>query len=162
MKYKIRGILDFDECLYHSLVSDVGTSMAYLSLSKAAGDRPLHYSAVFLAGYQTVNPLTPEELSVLHICQAARFTMSLVTGLHYHSLQPENAYFLLTQPGWPILEQLWKMDVVDLHEMWRDVAAECTLYRFDSLKRHLTNGTNSAQSPPAGLTFHGQIHYIET
>ena len=126
--YKLGGVLDFDDSQYNSYVYDVGISMMYLSLSKAAENQPLHASAAFLAGYQCVYPLTQVELEVLHVCQAARYTQSLVMGLYTYTLQPGNEYLLETQNGWPVLENLWGMDVEKLWKMWQDVANECAKF----------------------------------
>ncbi|XP_072028479.1 hydroxylysine kinase-like [Amphiura filiformis] len=63
--YQLCGVIDFDIAEYNCLIFDVGISMMYMSLSKAAKTNPLKVSAAVLAGYQHVNPLTPTELEVL-------------------------------------------------------------------------------------------------
>ncbi|XP_072029832.1 hydroxylysine kinase-like [Amphiura filiformis] len=130
VNYKLSNAVDFDDSHYNCLVFDIGISMMYMAVSKPAENHPLHASAAFLAGYQHVNPLTPEELEVLHICQAARFAQSLIMGLYtYTYIQPGNDYLLLTQNSWPIIEDLWEMKVDSVRKMWTDVAMECA--KFD-------------------------------
>ena len=89
---------------------------------------PTAATAYFLAGFQSVIPLTAEEISLLYLCMVARMSQELVLGLHDYRLQPGNEYILITQEkGWKFLQELWgdpgARDRVE--KLWKTIADTC-------------------------------------
>ncbi|XP_038073828.1 uncharacterized protein LOC119741939 [Patiria miniata] len=120
------GVIDFSDIVYSNLLFDAGNSLAYMMMSQPHGD-PLVSGAHFLAGYNSVLPLTSTEMSLLRCCSAARLVQSLVNGLHAYSQHPDNGYVLDTQrTGWNVLERLWSKPNQELLSMWESIAE---LYR---------------------------------
>ncbi|XP_071794150.1 uncharacterized protein [Asterias amurensis] len=120
-RLEVVGLIDFSDIVYTNLMFDVGNSMAYMMMSQTLGD-PLVSGGHFLAGYNSVLPLTPTEMNLIRVCTCSRLVQSLVNGLHAFTLDPSNEYVLDTQKtGWSVLNQLWRKPNEELIAMWGDI-----------------------------------------
>ncbi|XP_022104693.1 uncharacterized protein LOC110986792 [Acanthaster planci] len=125
------GAIDFSDIVCSSLVFDPADSHAYMMMSQLNGD-PLVSGGHFLAGYNSVLPLTPTELGLIRCCTSGRLVQSLVNGLHAYSQDPSDEYVLDTQrTGWSVLEQLWSKSNDQLLSLWDRIA---DLYRPSVVK----------------------------
>ncbi|KAJ7388106.1 hypothetical protein OS493_039790 [Desmophyllum pertusum] len=84
----------------------------------------------FFAGYHSVNPLSDEEMDLLHVLVASRFCQSLVFGAYRSKyLDPGNEYILETaRNGWKNLEAFWKLPKEELLKMWLEISDKTKTY----------------------------------
>ena len=119
------GFIDFGHINYSCRIFELAISLMYLmnnaddlvgGISRMAGH--------FFAGYYSVNPLTDEELELLHVLVAARFCQSLVFGAYCSKyVDPNNEYLLETaRNGWKNLEAFWKLPKEKLLKTWREIS----------------------------------------
>lgn len=75
----ISGIVDVGDSLYSVRVTELAITVGYAMVRK---DDPLAAAARVVAGYQSVLPLTAEELAVVYPLAATRLCMNAVTWNH--------------------------------------------------------------------------------
>lgn len=113
--YHIKGVIDFGDTSKSPLLFEVGIALTYMILQ--AND--LATGGVFLAGYNSINPISSSDLGHIKYCVAARLVQSLVMGLYTHTLHPTNDYLLVTQEqGWTLLQTLWRDSLKEVEELW--------------------------------------------
>ncbi|XP_017094518.2 hydroxylysine kinase [Drosophila bipectinata] len=113
--YHVTGVIDFGDTSKSPLLFEVGIALTYMMLQ--AND--LATGGVFLAGYNSINPISSSDLGHLKYCVAARLVQSLVMGLYTHTLHPTNDYLLVTQEqGWTLLQTLWRDSLTEVDELW--------------------------------------------
>jgi len=79
----------------------------------------------FFAGYYSVNPLTEEEVELLHVLVSARFCVSLVIGAYTNKfLDPGNDEYLMqsARNGWKNLEAFWKLPKEEVLKKWLEIS----------------------------------------
>lgn len=117
--FKVKGIIDFGDTNKSPVLFEVGIALTYMLLQA----KNLESGGIFLAGFESVYPLTNETKRYLKYCIAARLAQSLVMGSYTHSLDPSNEYVLVTQEeGWILIEQLWRHRFEDIDEIWKTAA----------------------------------------
>ncbi|XP_065355367.1 hydroxylysine kinase [Calliphora vicina] len=117
--YKVKGIIDFGDTNKSPILFEVGIALTYMLLQA----KNLESGGIFLAGFESMYPLTAETKQYLKYCVAARLAQSLVMGSYTHSLDPSNEYVLVTQEeGWKLIEQLWRHQFEHIDELWRSAA----------------------------------------
>uniref|UniRef100_A0A1A9WKZ4 Hydroxylysine kinase n=1 Tax=Glossina brevipalpis TaxID=37001 RepID=A0A1A9WKZ4_9MUSC len=117
--YKVVGVIDFGDTSKSPMFFEVGIGLTYMLLQA----KNLESGGIFLAGFETIQPLTENEKSYLKYCVAARLAQSLVLGSYTHSIDPTNEYVLVTQEqGWKLIEELWcdRFNIID--DVWQDSA----------------------------------------
>jgi Ser/Thr protein kinase RdoA (MazF antagonist) len=106
---QVAGILDFGDMVRAPLACDVAVAAAYM-LSDI-GD-PLEGAAPYVAGYNAVSRLRPEEADLLADMVATRLLMTvLITGWRAE-VHPHNRAYILRNnaPAWSRLEKLMAWD----------------------------------------------------
>ncbi len=115
------GILDFGDMVHTHLVCEPAVAMAYLMMNDSD---PISAARHFLAGYQSVCPLTEAELLLLPDLIATRLCVSVVLSAHRRRSRPENAYLTVSEsPAWRLLELLRTLDG---DEIGTALAGACT------------------------------------
>lgn len=105
---QIAGILDFGDMVRTALVNDVVVAVAY---ALGDGDALLEAARAFLEGYQSVMPLTDEELDVFYDLLMVRMVLRLTLTEWRAARFPENSEYILrnTPRTWTQFEQLRSM-----------------------------------------------------
>ncbi len=117
----LTGILDFGDMVHTHLVCEPAVAMAYLMMNDSD---PISAARHFLAGYQSVCPLTEAELLLLPDLIATRLCVSVVLSAHRRRSRPENAYLTVSEaPAWRLLELLRTLDG---DEIGAALAGACT------------------------------------
>ncbi|KAM7351750.1 hydroxylysine kinase isoform 1-T3 [Cochliomyia hominivorax] len=117
--YKVKGIIDFGDTSKSPVLFEVGIALTYMMLQA----KSLESGGIFLAGFESIYPLTSDIKQYLKHCVAARLAQSLVMGAYTHSLHPSNEYVLVTQEeGWKLIEQLWRHEFESIDDLWRTAA----------------------------------------
>ncbi|XP_071803285.1 hydroxylysine kinase-like isoform X2 [Asterias amurensis] len=114
--YNVSGIIDFDFTATSFLVYEIAIPMMYLMF---CSDEPLEATANLLAGFESRAPLQEKERGVLRVLIAGRFIQSLVLGLYFASLNPDNSYISESQvEGWNLLELFLNQSEDDQLKLW--------------------------------------------
>ncbi|KAM8716119.1 hypothetical protein ACLKA7_003063 [Drosophila subpalustris] len=117
--YRVTGVIDFGDTNRSPLIFELGIAMSYMMMQA----KELASGGIFLAGYTSIQSISPKERGYLKYCVAARLAQSLVMGAYTHTLHPGNDYVLFTQAqGWVLLEQLWRDSLETIDELWETTA----------------------------------------
>ncbi|WP_262137622.1 phosphotransferase [Pseudomonas sp. Marseille-Q5117] len=105
---RIAAILDFGDMVRTSLVNDVVVAVGY---AFGEGENLLEAPRSFLEGYQSVTPLTENELEVFHDLLMVRMALRLTLTEWRASRFPDNRDYILrnTPRTWQQFEQLRAM-----------------------------------------------------
>ena len=107
------GFIDFGDMNYSCRIFDLAIALMYiLNNADDLSCGNTRMAGHFFAGYYSVNPLTEEEVELLHVLVSARFCVSLVIGAYTNKyLDPGNDEYLLqsARNGWKNLEAFWKL-----------------------------------------------------
>ncbi len=125
-EYDISGVIDFTDMIYSCLLFEVCTALCFMMYTNTSNSTAA--TGYFLAGFQSVIPLTEEEMSLLYLCMVARVSQDLVLALHNYRLQPGNEYILITQErGWRFLQELWGEPSAQgrVETLWKTIADTC-------------------------------------
>ncbi|MDT4840063.1 Homoserine kinase [compost metagenome] len=112
---QIAAILDFGDMVRTPLVNDVVVAAAY---ALGESDSLLDAPRAFLEGYQSVTPLTAEELDVFYDLLMVRMVLRLTLTEWRASRFPENRDYILrnTRRSWRQFEQLRSMSRAEVEE----------------------------------------------
>uniref|UniRef100_A0A1A9UL53 Hydroxylysine kinase n=1 Tax=Glossina austeni TaxID=7395 RepID=A0A1A9UL53_GLOAU len=117
--YKVVGVIDFGDTNKSPMLFEVGIGLTYMLLQA----KNLESGGIFLAGFETIQPLMANEKHYLKYCVAARLAQSLVMGAYTHSIDTTNEYVLLTQEqGWKLIEELWCERFKEIDDIWENSA----------------------------------------
>lgn len=105
---QIAGILDFGDMVRTALVNDVAVAVAY---ALGDGEALLEAPRAFLEGYQSVTPLTDEEMDIFHDLLMVRMVLRLTLTEWRAARFPENSEYILrnTPRTWTQFERLRSM-----------------------------------------------------
>lgn len=118
-EYKIKGVIDFGDTSKSPIIFEIGIAMTYMMMQA----KSLESGGIFLAGYNSIYPVSSEEKDLLKYCVAARLAQSLVMGAYTHSQDPTNEYVLVTQEdGWKLIQELWSEQFTNIDEIWQAAA----------------------------------------
>uniref|UniRef100_A0A1B0G066 Hydroxylysine kinase n=1 Tax=Glossina morsitans morsitans TaxID=37546 RepID=A0A1B0G066_GLOMM len=117
--YKVVGVIDFGDTNKSPMLFEVGIGLTYMLLQA----KNLESGGIFLAGFETIQPLMANEKHYLKYCVAARLAQSLVMGAYTYSIDTTNEYVLLTQEqGWKLIEELWCERFKEIDDIWENSA----------------------------------------
>uniref|UniRef100_A0A1B0AUR9 Hydroxylysine kinase n=1 Tax=Glossina palpalis gambiensis TaxID=67801 RepID=A0A1B0AUR9_9MUSC len=117
--YKVVGVIDFGDTNKSPMIFEVAIGLTYLLLQA----KNLESGGIFLAGFETIQPLIANEKQYLKYCVAARLAQSLVMGAYTHSIDTTNEYVLVTQEqGWKLIEELWCERFKEIDDIWENSA----------------------------------------
>ncbi|XP_078615702.1 hydroxylysine kinase-like isoform X4 [Branchiostoma floridae x Branchiostoma japonicum] len=119
-KYRICGLLDFGDAIFNPYVFDLAIAMMYVM---SAVRDPIVFGGHFLAGFESVRPLTPAEWDVLYYCVVARASQSYVLGRYTASIHPQNTEYLMVTAGsvWKFIDMWWQTPKEEIYKQWRDI-----------------------------------------
>lgn len=113
----VDGVIDFGDVCYSYLIFDVVIAMTYMIIHSGN----IQAGGYVLKGFITEQAIPANEKRVISLCIQARLCQSVVNGLYYYSLNPDNEYILSSQKaGWNILEQLFNLDDAEVVKSWED------------------------------------------
>uniref|UniRef100_A0A1A9ZD01 Hydroxylysine kinase n=1 Tax=Glossina pallidipes TaxID=7398 RepID=A0A1A9ZD01_GLOPL len=117
--YKVVGVIDFGDTNKSPMLFEVGVGLTYMLLQA----KNLESGGIFLAGFETIQPLMANEKHYLKYCVAARLAQTLVMGAYTYSIDTTNEYVLLTQEqGWKLIEELWCERFKEIDDIWENSA----------------------------------------
>lgn len=99
---RVSGLIDLGDMCLAPRICDLAIAAAYLVLDHPAPDTAL---AALVAGYHTVDPLTPAEIDMLWPLLRARLAVSVVNSTLMAADNPDDPYVTISQaPAWRFLE----------------------------------------------------------
>ncbi|KAL3287504.1 hypothetical protein HHI36_001974 [Cryptolaemus montrouzieri] len=117
-RWYVKGALDFGDSHIACFLYDVAITMTYIILHAKDLDR----GGYVLAGYNSIRPLSSQEIQLLKVCICARMCQSLVLGAFTFSRDPSNTYVLRTaEAGWTLLEKLWSIPDEVIINRWLEI-----------------------------------------
>ena len=119
------SFIDFGDLHHSCRIFELAISLMYiLNIADDLSCGNTRMAGHFFAGYYLVNPLTKEELELLHCLVAARFCQSLVFGAYSNKyLDPDNEYLLETaRKGWKNFEAFWKLPKEEVLKTWLEIS----------------------------------------
>ena len=122
------GFIDFGDFNYTCRVFELAISLMYILNVNQNG--VLSYGRTrmaghFFAGYQSINPLSDEELQLLHVLVSSRFCQTLVLGAYTNrNLDPDNEYVMETtiNNGWKNFEAFWALPKQEMLKTWLEIS----------------------------------------
>ncbi|MET0453548.1 MAG: aminotransferase class III-fold pyridoxal phosphate-dependent enzyme [Mycobacterium sp.] len=103
----ISGVLDINDALYTVRVTELAVATAYALVRK---DDPLHVAQLVVAGFDSVAPLTDDELAVVFPLAAARLAMNAATWTQRNA-NSHNAHGVKRMKHtWPALAKVARID----------------------------------------------------
>ena len=121
------GFIDFGDINYTCRVFELAISLMYiLNVDGDLNCGRTRMAGYFFAGYHSINPLSDEELQLLHVLVGSRFCQSLVFGAYTSKyLDPDNEYLLETaKNGWKNFEAFWKLTNEEVLRIWLEMSNE--------------------------------------
>ena len=121
--YHLAGFIDFNDCVKTCTIFDLGISLPYIMFENM---RPLHCSSVIefvgpiISGYNSVLPLTQDELDSLYYLVLARSCQTALNGMRSFKVEPWNQYLLTTpQKSWVLINELLNTSPEEVNTIWK-------------------------------------------
>ncbi len=114
---QVSGLIDFGDAVYSATVCEPAIAAAYLMLGTAA---PLAAAAQLVAGYDSHNPLTELEVTLLYPLIRMRLAISVVLSAYQQTIEPANPYLVISeQPAWELLERMRHIRAAEAEGIFR-------------------------------------------
>ncbi|XP_031556530.1 hydroxylysine kinase-like [Actinia tenebrosa] len=128
VKWRTVGVIDFGDVCYSYRVFEIAIAMAQIiTLNYCRGDpKPLESAGKVLKGYQSVYPLSTEELAIIYWCIAGRYIQLLTIGSFRCSIEPENKEYIMATDIhiWKVLPEYLRVNPIELLDKWMNDGTE--------------------------------------
>ncbi|MBQ0824485.1 aminotransferase class III-fold pyridoxal phosphate-dependent enzyme [Microvirga sp. HBU67558] len=99
---RLSGIIDFGDMIDAPVIAELAIAGAYAVLGQ---ERPVAALAALVAGYDSVRPLSDEELALLFPLVLTRLAVSVTNSAIVKREKPDDPYVTISeQPAWAFLE----------------------------------------------------------
>ncbi|WP_200879399.1 aminotransferase class III-fold pyridoxal phosphate-dependent enzyme [Microvirga sp. BSC39] len=99
---RLSGIIDFGDMIAGPAVAELAIAGAYAVLGQ---ERPIAALAALVAGYDSVRPLSDEELALIYPLVLTRLAVSVTNSAIVKREKPDDPYVTVSeQPAWNFLE----------------------------------------------------------
>lgn len=120
---QVAGVIDFGDMIRAPLSQELATAAAYQDSGSA---EPLEAAAQITAAYQTVNPLSEDEVAVIPDLIAVRLALSVLITSWRAALHPDEAgYILRTRPA--VLANLRRLAAMTDGDRFAELVARLAL-----------------------------------
>jgi 4-aminobutyrate aminotransferase-like enzyme/Ser/Thr protein kinase RdoA (MazF antagonist) len=106
-RQRISGVLDINDALYTARVAELAVATAYALVRK---DDPIHVAQLVVSGFDSVAPLTDDELAVVFPLAAARLAMNAATWTQRNINSHNDHGAKRMQHTWPALAKVARID----------------------------------------------------
>ena len=114
----VSGLVDFGDAVYGPVLADVAIAGAYLVLNC---DDPIERLAMFLGGYQCVQPLSETEIDAVWPLILTRLAASVTNAAVMKQEKPDDPYVVVTEgAAWQLLDQLNVFDENSIRQRLRE------------------------------------------
>jgi len=104
----VTGLIDFGDIVYGPVLADVAIAGAYFVLNC---DDPIERLAAFLGGYQSVQPLSEDEVDAVWPLALTRLAASVTNAAVMKKEKPDDPYVVVTEvAAWQLLDRLAEFD----------------------------------------------------
>lgn len=151
------GIIDFGDMVYSHTLINLAVGIAYAILDNPD---PIATISQIVKGYNDVLPLQEQDLQVLFTLVAIRLTVSVCISAYQQTLEPDNAYLVISEkPAWLTLIQL-----KNLNPDWIECLLHNTLHlepleQAKEIKNWLIGNKNSFYPP--FVSSEANLEYID-
>lgn len=123
-RFHLAGLIDFNDCVKTCCIFELGISLAYIMQENM---HPVHCSSSvefvgpLISAYNTIFPLTAEELDSLYYLVLARCCQTALNGMRSFKVEPWNTYLLTTpQKSWILVDELLKTPKEQVDKIWKN------------------------------------------
>jgi 4-aminobutyrate aminotransferase-like enzyme/Ser/Thr protein kinase RdoA (MazF antagonist) len=106
-RQSISGVLDLGDALYTVRVAELAVATGYALIRK---DDPLHVAKLVVAGFNSITPLTDDELAAVFPLAAARLAMNAVTWTQRAAVSHNSHGAKRMRHTWPALAKVARID----------------------------------------------------
>jgi 4-aminobutyrate aminotransferase-like enzyme/Ser/Thr protein kinase RdoA (MazF antagonist) len=100
--FRISGIIDFGDMIAAPLVAELAVAGAYMVLDQ---ERPVAALAELVAGYNSIHPLSDEEIALVYPLVLTRLAVSVTNAALTKREKPDDPYVTISErPAWAFLE----------------------------------------------------------
>ena len=123
-EYHVAGFIDFNDAIRTCIIFELGISLAYImqeNLQPAFCSNAIEFVCPLIAAYNSVLPLSADELDSLYYLILARCCQTALNGIRAHKVEPWNSYLLTTpQKSWVLVDHLLKTPKRDVDAVWKN------------------------------------------
>lgn len=122
--YHVAGFIDFNDCVKTCVIFELGITLAYImqeNLTPAHCSNAVEFVGPLVGAYNSVLPLTAEELDSLYYLVLARCCQTALNGIRAHKVEPWNSYLLTTpSKSWVLIDQLLNTPKHVVDDIWKN------------------------------------------
>jgi len=139
----INGFIDFGDALYTETINEVAVCLSYVCMNKPDC---LSAACDLIKAYHESFPFTEEELQALYYLIVARLLISVSFSAKKKQMEPDNAYFVISEkPAWDLLFKLKNINPRFAEAKFRIACGLEANTIIASIKSYISN------NPPASI-----------
>ncbi len=123
-EYSVAGFIDFNDCVKTCVIFELGISLAYImqeNLEPVHCSNAMEFVGPLISAYNSVLPLSAEELDCLYYLVLARCCQTALNGTRAHKVEPWNSYLLTTpQKSWVLVDMLLNFPKSKVDNIWKN------------------------------------------
>ena len=121
--YHLEGFIDFGDSIKTCIVFDLAMALAYAmieNLESVTCSSVVEFVGPLIGGYNSIFPLTADELDSLYWLILSRCVQSAVNGEMAFKAEPWNDYLLTTpKKAWKLIEYLMNLPKLEVDTIWK-------------------------------------------
>ena len=122
--YHVAGFIDFNDCINTCTIFELGVSLAYImqeNMKPVNCSSPVEFVGPYISAYNTVLPLSTDELDCLYYLVLARCCQTALNGTLSFKVEPWNTYLLTTpHKSWLLIEELLSCQKDEVDRIWKN------------------------------------------
>ncbi len=122
--YHPEGLIDFGDSIKTCIVFDLAIALAYAmmeNLEPVTCSSVVEFVGPLIGGYNSIFPLTADELNSLYWLILSRSTQSALNGEMAFKAEPWNDYLLISlNKAWKLIEYLMGVPKSEVDRIWKN------------------------------------------
>ena len=120
--YVFKSFIDFGDCIKTCTVFELAICLCYImvyNLKPVTCSNSVELVGPIISGYNSVLPLSEEELDCLYYLVLARCCITGVNGEICYKAEPWNNYILMSAECWMLVDELNAISKEEVDRVWR-------------------------------------------
>ena len=152
---RITGIIDFGDICYSPLVNEIAIALSYIMFEK---EEPVQAAKQVIKGYQSIYPLTEDELKLIYYLIPARLCTSLCNSAALKAKGKDTAYILISEkPAWKLIEKWISLNPVWVKNQFLEAAGYPPI-DMDEPKKQLLKTRKENTGKSLGLSYSTPVY----